>query len=219
VESTQSTRLGLRELLHGVDSTRSALRCPPRRQRQVSTSYEDQIALWAAAVTDVALARHDASVVDLRLRPMTRADFDGYWARAACEYAAENVKAGTWGPDDAPARADEQLARLLPDGRHTADTLLLIAEDPAGEQVGVLWISLRHPGGVADTGWIFDIQVVPDRRGQGLGRALLVAAEEEVRRHGIGRLGLNVLGANEVARALYDSTGYQVVALQMAKQL
>jgi len=61
--------------------------------------------------------------------------------------------------------------------------------------------------------------VVAARRGQGFGRALLAAAEEEVRRHGIGALTLNVFGDNPTAISLYTSAGYQVTTQQMRKAL
>jgi ribosomal protein S18 acetylase RimI-like enzyme len=78
---------------------------------------------------------------------------------------------------------------------------------------------LVHPRGVADTAWIFDIEVFAEHRGRGLGRALLSAAEEEVARHGAANLGLNVFGSNEVARRLYESAGYVVITQQMQKRL
>jgi ribosomal protein S18 acetylase RimI-like enzyme len=48
---------------------------------------------------------------------------------------------------------------------------------------------------------------------------LLEVAEEEAARHGVGAIGLNVFGPNRVARALYESAGFEITALQMKKEL
>jgi ribosomal protein S18 acetylase RimI-like enzyme len=56
-------------------------------------------------------------------------------------------------------------------------------------------------------------------RGRGFGRAAMVLAEQEARRGGARRLGLNVFGTNTVARSLYESLGYEITELQMSKEL
>jgi hypothetical protein len=47
----------------------------------------------------------------------------------------------------------------------------------------------------------------------------MLLAEGEARSHGMTSLGLNVHGQNKVARSLYDSLGYDVMAQQMKKPL
>jgi ribosomal protein S18 acetylase RimI-like enzyme len=67
--------------------------------------------------------------------------------------------------------------------------------------------------------WIYDIVVDPEFRGTGLGRPTLRAAEDYVVAHGGTRIGLNVFGPNAVARHLYDAVGYEVMSVQMMKDL
>jgi GNAT superfamily N-acetyltransferase len=55
---------------------------------------------------------------------------------------------------------------------------------------------------------IHDLAVVPELRGQGIGRALLQAVEEEARREGCCRLTLEVRADNHNARALYQNLGF-----------
>ncbi len=155
----------------------------------------------------------------MHLRPMTEDEFAVYRPRVVREYAAEHVTAGDWPPDEALARSEAELDTLLPDGLATADTLLMTATDEAGVPVGITWVALTHPRGAPDTAWVFDIEVLADHRGRGLGRALLAAVEAEVARLGIAHLGLNVFGSNTVARRLYESAGYAVVTQQMTKRL
>jgi ribosomal protein S18 acetylase RimI-like enzyme len=82
--------------------------------------------------------------------------------------------------------------------------------------VGLVWVG-RAPGKRVGW-WIYDVEVVPGQRGRGYGRALLKAAEREARRGGGDSIGLNVFGANNVARGLYESSGYQVASIQMRKR-
>jgi len=55
---------------------------------------------------------------------------------------------------------------------------------------------------------IHDLAVVPDCRGNGIGRALLSAAEAHARRRGCCKLTLEVQDDNRRARALYESFGF-----------
>ncbi|MGH3260272.1 MAG: GNAT family N-acetyltransferase [Streptosporangiaceae bacterium] len=66
---------------------------------------------------------------------------------------------------------------------------------------------------------MYDIEVNEEHRGQGYGRALLQAAEQEAARGGSQAIGLNVFGTNTVARRLYESAGYEITAMNMRKRL
>jgi len=55
---------------------------------------------------------------------------------------------------------------------------------------------------------IHDLAVVPEYRGQGIGRALLAAAEAHALRRGCCKLTLEVQDDNRRARALYESFGF-----------
>ena len=155
---------------------------------------------------------------DLELRPMTEAEFTAFRSGLISSYAADKTQAGEWTPEEAQQRSAREFDDLLPDGRQTTGMLLLAALTPAGEPVGSVWIALR-PGQSAASAWIYDIVVSAEHRGQGNGRALLAAAEREAARHGAAEIALNVFGANTVARGLYESSGYEVTALQMRKPL
>ena len=55
---------------------------------------------------------------------------------------------------------------------------------------------------------IHDLAVAPAHRGHGIGRALLLAVEEEARRRRAVKVTLEVLSGNARARALYVALGY-----------
>jgi ribosomal protein S18 acetylase RimI-like enzyme len=154
---------------------------------------------------------------ELRIRPMTAAEFAAFRQRTITEYAAEHVRIGDWSPDRAEELASRETDHLLPDGMDTPGMLLLAAETAGAGLIGVLWVAFEeeHKNGA----WIYDIEIVPEHRGRGYGRALLLAAEREVERRGCDAIGLNVFATNAVALSLYESSGYETSSLHMRKKL
>ncbi|MGN6277655.1 MAG: GNAT family N-acetyltransferase, partial [Sphingomonas sp.] len=61
------------------------------------------------------------------------------------------------------------------------------------------------------------LAVLPRYRGQGIGRALLAAVEQEAKRRGACKLTLEVLGGNAPAIALYAAEGFAQYGLDPAK--
>jgi len=156
---------------------------------------------------------------NLHLRPMNATEFAAFRSRLVIEYAAENVRVGRWLEEGALEKSEEQTLTLLPEGVDTPEVLLLIAESSDGTDVGFIWIGLKRDGGASPGAWIYDIEIYEPHRRKGYGRALLLAAEAATLKAGVSTLGLNVFGTNEVARALYESSGYVIVAQQMSKEL
>lgn len=152
----------------------------------------------------------------LRLRPMTAAEFKSYRARAIRVRAADHVQAGDCDPGQAETLAAGEADDLLPAGLQTVGMLLLVAEAGNGEQVGQVWIALN--GSRPYNAWVYDLQISPERRGEGYGRALLQATEEQARRHGATVIGARVSSANTVIRSLLESSGWNVT-LVMRKPL
>ncbi len=85
------------------------------------------------------------------------------------------------------------------------------------DPLGLVWIALDRPR--AGHAWIYDIEINSEHRGKGYGRALLQATEQESVRHGAKSLSLNVFGTNTVARGLYETSGYEIAAAIMRKDL
>jgi ribosomal-protein-alanine N-acetyltransferase len=85
---------------------------------------------------------------------------------------------------------------------------LLVAE--IGEEVvgySVTWFA-------ADEGELGDIAVLPERRGEGIGRRLLRESIEVASARGTRSLFLEVREANEVARRMYATDGFTVVGVR-----
>jgi GNAT superfamily N-acetyltransferase len=117
----------------------------------------------------------------------------------------------------AQAQAERETAESLPDGPHTAGQLLRTAWVD-GEEVGWIWVSM--PGHAAPgMAWIDDVMVDEKHRSRGYGRAIIEAAEAELVRLGVDRIGLNVFGDNHVARRLYERMGFEVTQQQRGRLL
>ena len=150
------------------------------------------------------------------LRPMPDDAVAAFVDRLRRDYVADRVTAGET-REVAERQTEAQLADLMPSGRPAEGQLLFeVVED--GAAVGVIWLGRR-----ADLGpgawWVYDVEVDAAHRGRGLGRAAMELAEAEVRSMGGSHLGLNVFGANAVARRLYESLGYEPTSMQLRKQL
>jgi ribosomal protein S18 acetylase RimI-like enzyme len=61
--------------------------------------------------------------------------------------------------------------------------------------------------GVLDA-YLEELYIVPERRGRGLGRALLEAAMDHARDRGAAHIELNTGETDVAARALYESVGF-----------
>lgn len=153
------------------------------------------------------------------VRPMTDDEFARMRAKTVSHYAAENVRAGRWTAEVAEAKSAEQLDELLPAGLATPGQVFLVAEDEQGAFVGHVWVEVADPRSERPGAWIFDIEVVEGRRGEGFGRDLLAAAERAAAEAGAPTIGLNVFGHNTVAVTLYEKSGYSVATQQMSKPL
>jgi GNAT superfamily N-acetyltransferase len=161
----------------------------------------------------------DGHVASVTLRPMTQDEYDAWQARSLGEYAAEHVAAGNWTEDVALDRARAETREILPAGLHTDRMLFRSALDEHEEVIGHVWLALDHPRGGPDCAWVYDIEIVAGRRGQGYGRALLAAAEQDVLKEGVSHIMLNVFGTNEIANQMYATSGYATVTRQMRKSL
>lgn len=151
------------------------------------------------------------------IRPMSQSEFDAWHGRAVEEYAVEVAAARGISLTLAREIAVQAHERLLPAGMATFGVRLVVGEDGSGEKVGILWLG-PNPDGVGPA-WIYNIEVVKARRGEGWGRLLMHEAERLARQGGYSEIGLNVFGSNAVARGLYESLGYEAASIQMRKPL
>ncbi|WP_428839733.1 GNAT family N-acetyltransferase [Agromyces italicus] len=79
--------------------------------------------------------------------------------------------------------------------------------------VGMIWLG-PHPREVDGVWWAWGIEIDETARGRGFGRAAMRLAEDYVATRGGHELALDVFGFNTRSRALCQSLGYQITAVQ-----
>jgi ribosomal protein S18 acetylase RimI-like enzyme len=156
------------------------------------------------------------SDASLRLRPMTRAEFEEWLPRQTAMYAKMIAASGAMTAAAAREKAERDTNRYFGGGLDTPGQFVF--RIMAGEvAVGWLWLAVPGPDPDPLMAWVFEIEIEAAFRGRGYGRAAMQLAEEEARSRGMTSLGLNVHGQNTVARSLYESLGYETTTLQMKK--
>ena len=99
-------------------------------------------------------------------------------------------------------------------------TQVRVAETEEGQRVGLLWFGVnRNLITGEDEAWIYNVSVVPEFQGQGVGALLVQHAEELAREGGHDVLGLMVAEHNERARRLYEKVDFHTTNRVMRKFL
>lgn len=142
---------------------------------------------------------------------MTRAEFAAWAGHSVANFAAQQVSAGLQPQTEAIGYAERAFAELLPAGIDTARHHFWTVRETDGPPgiAGHLWLRVQ-PRGAEVEAYVYDVELVPDMRGRGLGRATMLAAEVEARGLGASVLRLNVFGHNPTAVRLYDRLGLVV---------
>jgi ribosomal protein S18 acetylase RimI-like enzyme len=105
-------------------------------------------------------------------------------------------------PTPEPAQLAERFRMLLDEG---LTSVLLAGDAPDGLAV------MRFRPSIWSTAlecYLAELYVVPERRGQGLGRALMETAIELARERGADHMDLGTSEDDVAARALYESLGF-----------
>ncbi len=150
------------------------------------------------------------------LRPMTEAEYTPYIAYLREDYAQERAKSGETPIEEERELSNKQIDGLIPQGLATPNHYFWTVTDEGGAAIGSLWVFVEPEKGRA---FIYDIALFEAQRGKGYGRQTLDVLESTVRPMGVRRIALNVFGKNAVARHLYDTAGYYVVATAMQKDI
>jgi GNAT superfamily N-acetyltransferase len=101
------------------------------------------------------------------------------------------------------------------------DAFAFVAEDeerPVGFVIGFY----EEPHFMWETGRVGHVDsfyVLPETRGQGVGRRLMEAAYAAMREAGISTVALEMVADNEVARRFYEQEGFTTTFIQMHRSL
>lgn len=128
------------------------------------------------------------------------------------ELGAQSLQEGTRGTFQAlgnEARVQELLDAVWERGAYP-----LVAKE--GEKV-LGWITVgpsKDPFSGTEVGFLYELYVLAEHRGKGLGKQLMERGISELRELGHTEIRLNVFAGNP-AQQLYESLGFQVRNLQM----
>ncbi|MHA1223532.1 MAG: GNAT family N-acetyltransferase [Candidatus Heimdallarchaeaceae archaeon] len=91
---------------------------------------------------------------------------------------------------------------------------IFILEDNQMNRIGLIWVANRAPFWrfKEQHVWIYNLHILAEFRGRGLARMLMLKAEEWAKEQGLNNLALHVIDNNKVARKLYESLNYVLVA-------
>lgn len=141
----------------------------------------------------------------VELEPMSAERFVSWKEALIASYADEKVTAGNWSAEGALERS-------------AVETVKLFIGTVDGQEIGFLWLFTDPALTVPET-FIYDIEVRADHRGKGYGRGLLEAGERWCVEHDVTTLKLHVFGFNTTAIKLYETSGFEITNLHMAKRL
>ncbi|MFC5473554.1 GNAT family N-acetyltransferase [Paraherbaspirillum soli] len=149
---------------------------------------------------------------------MSEAEFDVFAERIIPEYAQEKVAAGDWPIVEADRKSRAEFVKHLPSGLATPGHHFFTITDPGNANVGTLWLSEQDSGG-RQTAFIYDLFIEPPQRRQGYARDAMLASEPIARELGLREMSLHAFGHNQAAIALYQSLGFRITDVEMAKKL
>lgn len=153
----------------------------------------------------------------LQLRPMSASEYQTYMNKAVAEYASDLKVSERLSEENALKAAETTYNRLLPQGLQTEGQWLFSAFDTSNQNwMGMVWFGKKS--GAHDIAFIYDINLAPEARGKGYGKILLNLAEAEMIKRGMSAVSLHVFGHNQVARQLYEKSGFVVTNVIMSKE-
>ncbi|MFI6073336.1 GNAT family N-acetyltransferase [Actinoplanes sp. NPDC051343] len=122
-------------------------------------------------------------------------------------------------PEAGIEQARRYVRQIAPDGLDAPDVRIRAAYS-GGRRVGWIWFGLPKPQHPA-VGVVSHIEVLPDERRRGRGRAMVAAAAAELARHDVAYIGLDVPGTRHAALAFAASAGLgmTLISQQMVKKL
>lgn len=121
---------------------------------------------------------------------------------AFCESAAEVI-----------AKPLEGFTDLL--DAHGRGDFVLGAFDEANNLLGVVGLCRFPFGKQSHKSMLWGMYVTPSKRRQGIGRALIGAALENIRKlPGILQVNLSTAGVNDAAKNLYQSLGFKIYGIE-----
>jgi ribosomal protein S18 acetylase RimI-like enzyme len=150
----------------------------------------------------------------MEVKPMTSEEFSIFVEKSIISYANEKTRSGNWNEEEALDRAKEDYERLLPQGEKTENNYLYSLYH-GNARVGSFWVAVKPN----QTGYIYNIEIEEEFRGKGFGKSAMKEIEIMAKELGLHKIELHVFAHNTPARKLYETIGYEVTNVIMAKSI
>ena len=153
----------------------------------------------------------------IRMRPMTKEEFEIYLAHFRDRLLKDGMRACRVTEVEAKRIIEKDLGAIDGFEEKNSHRFTLLNGD---DTVGSLWLHFRGEGQTR-TPYLVDLVVVPELRGQGVGKQALALLEAELKSQGIkNNIAVHLVGDfNERAIRLFRSSGYFVTGIMMEKTL
>jgi ribosomal protein S18 acetylase RimI-like enzyme len=158
---------------------------------------------------------HDHKEEDtMEAKPMTPDEFSVFLENSIISYAEEKTRAGNWTEGESLERAKADYARFLPQGEKTENNhLYSLFQDNI--LIGSFWLAVMSN----KTGYIYNVEIDKQYRGQGFGKSAMKEIEIKAHELDVNKIELHVFAHNTTARRLYEKIGYEVTNVIMAKSI
>jgi ribosomal protein S18 acetylase RimI-like enzyme len=142
-----------------------------------------------------------------------------YRHQVIAEYATESAEAGRIPQNGAMEWSETETDKLLPEGNSTKDTYILkiMSHDLPNCILGYIWSARDNNN--PNNAFIYDVKVLPEYQGRGIGTAALYQLDAFLKQRGYKAVGLHVYATNETAQTLYRKCGYKPISHFLRKDL
>jgi ribosomal protein S18 acetylase RimI-like enzyme len=160
----------------------------------------------------------------IKLRKMREEEFSAYREYFIADYGGEISRNYAKPLDRALKLAEEDIDASLPQGPLTPDNELMCIDlcdsnpNEAGRTrlLGYLWYTLQEDKAAA---FICDFFIDEEYRGSGHGKSALGTLEQSLHLQGVTQIKLRVAHDNKRAQKLYETVGYKITGVNMAKNI
>jgi ribosomal protein S18 acetylase RimI-like enzyme len=160
----------------------------------------------------------------IKLRKMREDEFPAYRNYFIADYGGEISRNYAKPLKHALKLAEEDIDASLPQGPLTPGNELMCIEpgdsSPTAKQrtclLGYLWYTVQENNAAA---FICDFFIDEKFRGSGYGKSALSALEESLASLGVTQIKLRVAYDNKRAQKLYETAGYKISGINMAKNI
>lgn len=146
--------------------------------------------------------------MSIKFSLMSQADFQNFIETATVNFANDKVKNGSWKEETALEQSKAAFQSLLPKGEKTEHNFLknIVFNE---QTIGYIWYSINQKQ-VPNYAYLFEIFILPEFRGQGLGTKAMEMCVKEINEIGIEDVWLHVFGHNQGALKLYQQLGFEI---------